>query len=243
MFRISKLSALLFICSSFIALSIITLSGCATGNKETFPVNIDEDIAYEANNAPEEPYEGSLWKDNGSLCELFIDPKARRVGDIVTISVVETSSASNAADTNTSRNSSISASITSLLGLENNASFPTGSGFDPFGSIEASASNTFKGSGVTNRSGNLAASITARVTDVLPNGNLKILGKREITINKEKQYITLTGIIRPNDISSDNIILSTYISDAKIAYTGTGVVNDRQNPGWLATVFDVVWPF
>jgi flagellar L-ring protein precursor FlgH len=206
-------------------------------------VNIDKDVGYEKNETPVKAYEGSLWKDNGPLCELFIDPKARRVGDIVTISVVETSTASNAADTNTSRNSSISAQISNLLGLENYDRFPSGSGFDPFGSIEASANSTFKGAGVTNRSGNLAASITARVTEVMPNGNLKILGVREITINKEKQFLTLTGVIRPTDISSENIILSTYISDAKILYTGTGVVNERQTPGWLARVFDVVWPF
>ena len=243
MFCRSKQLLFLFMYTWFIILAIAALSSCATAKKDPCPVNIDEDTMYEEHNVQERTYEGSLWQDNGTLCELFMDPKARRVGDIVTISVVETSVASNAADTNTARNSSISASIKNLLGLENNDSFPTGSGFDPFGSIEATANSTFNGSGVTNRSGNLAASITARVTDVLPNGNLKILGKREITINKEKQYITLTGIIRPNDISSDNIILSTYISDAKIAYTGTGVVNDRQSPGWLATVFDVVWPF
>jgi flagellar L-ring protein precursor FlgH len=134
-------------------------------------------------------------------------------------------------------------SLKNFLGFEENDRFPSGSGFDPFGSIEGSTSNSFKGSGATKRSGNLAASITARVTRVLPNGNLEILGKREITVNNEKQYIALTGIIRPRDISSNNVVLSTYISDAKIVYTGTGVVNDRQNPGWLARVLDTVWPF
>lgn len=227
-----------------LAVCIAAFVGCATtGKTELEPLKIDEDVICEANEKPTKTYEGSLWENNGPLSDLFIDPKARKVGDIVTISIVETSSASNNADTNTSRTSSIDASITNLLGLENNSTFPRGSGFTPFGSVTGSSSNSFQGSGNTNRSGELAASLTARVTEVLPNGNLRILGRREITINNERQYIALSGIIRPRDISSDNVILSTFISDAKIAYTGTGIINDVQKPGWLARVFNAVWPF
>ena len=223
----------------------ICFSGCSAGRNNVQPIAVgnDDDIMCEVKEEPVEMNEGSLWRNNGALNELFMDTRARRVGDTITISIVETSSASNNADTDTSRSSSVSMSITNLLGLENNDRFPSGSGFDPFGSVTGATNNTFKGSGATNRSGKLAASITARVTDVLPNGNLKILGKREITVNNEKQYLALTGIIRPRDISSDNVVLSTYISDAKIVYTGSGIVNDRQNPGWLARVLDTVWPF
>ena len=203
----------------------------------------DDDILCEATDEPVKTCEGSLWQDDGLLNELFMDPKARRVGDIVTIRIVESSSASNDANTDTSKSSSLSMSLTKFLGLENNNTFPSGSGFDPFGSIQGSTNNTFKGSGTTKRSGKLDAFITARVTKVLPNGTLKILGKREITVNNEKQVLALTGIIRPRDISADNVILSKYISDAKIVYTGAGVVNDKQNPGWLVRVLDTVWPF
>jgi flagellar L-ring protein FlgH len=192
---------------------------------------------------PLERSEGSLWQENGQMNNLFADSKARQVGDIVTINVVEASSASNEADTNTSKNSTLSAQLSNLLGLENNASFPMSSGFDPFGSVSSSVNNSFQGAGATNRSGKLAASISARVTRVLPNGNLEIIGQREITINSETQIIALTGIIRPRDISTDNVVLSTYISDAKIIYSGSGVVNDRQRPGWFVRVFDTVWPF
>jgi flagellar L-ring protein precursor FlgH len=203
----------------------------------------NDEFIYEVREEPVEKAEGSLWQETASFNEMFMDPRARRVGDIVTISIVESSSASNNADTDTSTSSSVSMSISNFLGLETNDSFPTGSGFDPFGSITGTTNNTFQGSGVTNRSGELAASMTARVTRVFPNGNLEILGKREITINNEKQYLALTGIVRPRDISSDNVVLSTYISDAKIVYTGTGVVNDKQEPGWLVRVLDTVWPF
>jgi flagellar L-ring protein precursor FlgH len=79
--------------------------------------------------------------------------------------------------------------------------------------------------------------------DILPNGNLIIMGSREVMVNREKQEITLSGIVRPRDVSAENVVLSTYISDAKIAYSGSGIINDRQRPGWLARAIDVVWPF
>jgi len=222
----------------------VYLSGCATELKAEKPITIiDEAVFAEINDEPVQNHEASIWRDNASLNELFMDPRARKVGDIVTISIVESSSASNNAETDTARSSSVSMSIKNLLGLENNDRFPSGSGFDPFGSITGTTNNTFQGTGKTKRSGELAASISARVTEVFPNGNLKILGKRKIAVNNEIQYLALTGIIRPRDISSSNVVLSTYITDAKIVYTGTGIVSDRQNPGWLARVLDSVWPF
>ena len=85
--------------------------------------------------------------------------------------------------------------------------------------------------------------MTARVVDLLANGNMIIEGNREVRVNAENQLITLTGIIRSRDISSENIILSTYIADARISYSGSGVLNDRQRPGWLSRILDKVWPF
>jgi flagellar L-ring protein FlgH len=79
--------------------------------------------------------------------------------------------------------------------------------------------------------------------DILPNGNLFIEGNREVRVNNENQMMTLTGVIRPRDITANNVIQSTYIADARIAYSGKGVLNERQRPGWLARVLDVIWPF
>jgi flagellar L-ring protein precursor FlgH len=101
----------------------------------------------------------------------------------------------------------------------------------------------FAGDGATTRSGTLSAFITCRVVDVRPNGNLKIVGTREVMVNNENQLIILSGIIRPRDISDENVIMSTFISDAKIAYSGSGIVDDRQRPGWLANLLNNVWPF
>lgn len=225
----------------------MTISGCSTRRRDVRPKM--EPINYETKKKPPVKHEGSLWEDNGPLSELFINPKARRVGDIVTISIVEASSAHNNATTDTSRASSLTAGIEKFFGLgdkyreKNYRSLPEY--FDPFQkvAVKGSLESGFKGDGATSREGKLTAYITARVTDVLPNGNLVIVGSREIMVNNETQFITLSGIIRPRDISPDNVILSTCISDARIAYSGIGVVDDRQRPGWLANILNRIWPF
>ncbi len=186
--------------------------------------------------------DGSLWNDNGPLNELFVNPKAGRIGDIVTVMIVESSKATNEASTDTQRASEFSAQIEKFLGLQND--YPKESAnFNPFGEIKAGLESTFKGKGATKRSGKLDAKITARVVEVLPGGNLRIRGFRQVMINNEAQLITLTGIIRPRDISVENVVLSSRIADARITYNGIGVVNDRQRPGWLARFFDVIFPF
>ncbi|RPJ74558.1 MAG: flagellar basal body L-ring protein FlgH, partial [Desulfobacteraceae bacterium] len=116
---------------------------------------------------------------------------------------------------------------------------------NPFGAaaIKGSMTSEFEGDGTTSRSGDLSAFITCRVSDVLANGNLRIVGTREILVNHENQVIVLSGVIRPRDISDQNIIASRFISDAKIAYSGSGVIDDRQRPGWMANFLNTVWPF
>ena len=99
------------------------------------------------------------------------------------------------------------------------------------------------GDGETTRDNTMTATISARVIDVTMDGNMVIQGYREVKTNNETQHIILSGIIRPQDISSDNSVLSSYIADARIEYSGTGVLTDKQRPGWFARVFDVVWPF
>lgn len=188
------------------------------------------------------PSQGSLWVEQGGLSEMFINQKARRIGDIVTIKIVETASATNQASTATDRKNDMSIGLTSLFGFENRYT-PTSSFFNPFSSLAGGYDSEFEGTGATKRSGALEAFITARIVQQLPNGNMIIEGNREVRVNNENQIITLTGMVRPRDISSENIILSTYIADARIAYSGSGIVNDRQKPGWLTRILDVIWPF
>jgi flagellar L-ring protein FlgH len=194
---------------------------------------------------PEEkpqPAAGSIWQGENDKSLLFVGKKARYINDIVTIIVSETAQGDNKATTGTSRNTSNSAAITSLLGLEN-AIIKHNADMNGTISLGGTSSNSLKGTGDTSRNGTLSATISARVTRVLDNGNLLIEGRRQLTINAEDQFIIITGIIRSQDITSDNTIQSQYIADARIIYTGDGVVNDKMRPGWLTRVVDWVWPF
>lgn len=202
---------------------------------------------------PESGYaDNSLWQAGSGVNGLFQDTKARRVGDIVTVRIDESSKATNKANTQTGRDSSLSAGIETLFGVENwwkdvlLKKLPSDAPkLSPFGgvAVKGGMQSEFSGDGSTSRSGDLTAFITCRVTEVLPNGNLRIVGTREVLVNHENQIIILSGVIRPRDITNDNIIKSTFVSDAKIAYSGTGVIDDRQRPGWMANLLNALWPF
>lgn len=230
------------------------LSGCAGPRpavKPTVQPTAVQAHPLSAHDAGQQDRSGSLWRAGGPLNDLFMDTKARNVGDVVTVKIEESAEATNSADTKTGRSSSLQAGIDKLFSLEDwyqdhvldySDSLPK---FNPFGktSVQGSMQSDFNGTGTTSRSGDLKAFITCRVAQVLPNGNLQIVGSREVMVNNENQLIILTGVIRPRDISDNNVILSTYVSNAKIAYSGTGVIDDRQRPGWLANLLNAVWPF
>lgn len=198
------------------------------------------------------PPTGSIWPGENAKNSLFTDNKARHVDDIITIVIDEYSSGINSADTTTSRDTKNLAGISSLLGMEKyiarrnrdltNGDIETG-GLLPSIQVGGSSKNSLTGKGKTSRDSKLKAKITARVVRVLPNGNLSIEGRRRLTVNAEDQYIVVSGIIRPEDITSSNVISSQYIADAKIVYTGKGVINDKMRPGWLTRVVDWTWPF
>lgn len=187
--------------------------------------------------------EASLWSANGNR-GLFQDLRASRIGDLVTVNIVETSKANKKAGTKSGRESSIDAGISNVMGWETKLDkIGVPAAFSNTNMFKANMQNSFNGSGETSRDESMTASITARVIDVMPDGNLLIRGTREIRVNNETQFITLSGLIRPSDISPDNTVLSSYIADAKIAYTGRGPVSDKQRPGWLMRAVDFVWPF
>jgi len=189
--------------------------------------------------APQPSYaSGSLWQ--ASSIGLAQDMKARVRGDIITVVISEQASASKQASTGTGRSSSMSAGIPKLLGLETTG---VRNWADLSELLNASFSSKFNGSGNTSRQETLQATISAKVVDVIPNGNLLIEGRRNVKVNNEDQVIVLTGTVRGRDVSSDNTISSALIADARIAYSGKGVISDRQKPGWLMETLDYVWPF
>jgi len=160
---------------------------------------------------------------------LFSDQKANHVGDAVTILVVETSSASNTAQTTASR--------TSGLSLTAAGNLPSSTATPPSVGATVGTTNSFSGQGATSSGGSIQAQISATVDSVLPNGNLWVVGNRTIVINGEEQIIKISGVIRPSDIQTDNSVYSYNISDATIIFKGNGIVSRVQEPGWLTKFF------
>jgi len=230
-------------------LFLFVIAGCSSNinmvKKDEFIPVPEEKISL--------PPTGSIWPGENAKNSLFTDNKARHVDDIITIVIDESSSGSNSANTTTGRDTSTLAGISALLGVDrqiarSNSDLTDGAdihtaGLLPSIKIGGSSKNSLTGKGNTSRDGKLEAKITARVVKILPNGNLSIEGRRWLTVNAEDQYIVVSGIIRPEDITSSNVISSQYIADAKIVYTGKGVINDKMRPGWLTRVVDWAWPF
>jgi flagellar L-ring protein precursor FlgH len=216
------------------ALGVLAWTGCTTPQSSTKTTIFFPPQASQQAFQPPGTTEGSLWSAKRTI-NLVSDPKARNVGDIVTINVVESASASKNATTKTSRDSNLAANWTGVLQKL--------SGDWVGGEVSAGFQNSFDGKGETTRSSQLAAYITAQVIQVLPNGYLVIQGNRQVRVNNENQIINVQGVIRTEDINSNNVVLSTYIADARIELIGEGVVSDKQRPGWLARILDWVWPF
>lgn len=166
-----------------------------------------------------------IARNHSASVSLFSDNKARRVGDTLTIVINENASATSQAATKTSKNENLNYGPGFGPLLHN---IPT---FGLSGSIGSNAS------GSTNRTDNLTASIAVTVTQVLPNGNLAIEGKRTVGMNAETQEITLIGVVRPQDIAFDNTIQSPLVADAQIKYGGRGPVGDKQHDGIISRVF------
>lgn len=184
----------------------------------------------------------SLWVENHQGNYLFSDHKARRINDVVTVNIIEQSDAEAEVETKSDKSSTLSAGLSGLLGFERVAARRNPNmKLDTL--IGAKTSTKFTGKGETTRSGKLVASMSCLVVDVLPNGNLFIRGQRRLRLNDEEIIMVLSGIVRPRDISADNVIPSTLIADARIEYTGEGVLADKTKPGWFTRAFEKAWPF
>ncbi len=159
--------------------------------------------------------------------------------------MLESISGSGAADTATARNSTLDAKVTGFFGAPLNLGKSNlyGNGYTFSPSVTGSMADDFKGTGTTNRTGSIVGTITARVTEVMPNGTLSVESRKEITINHEKQVLILRGAVRPEDISITNMVASNKVADAEIFLVGDGVLQEKQKPGWLVRILNGVWPF
>lgn len=169
---------------------------------------------------------GSLWTTSSRA--ITEDNRAHRVGDVITIVVQESATASSSANTKASRSDSAKFNgVTGGMSTLNHL----------LTSLGSSADNSIDGQGQTNRTGSLVTKLTVVVTEVLAGGNMRVEGTREMTVNKEKQKVTISGIIRPQDVGPGNTVSSIALANASIQFDGKGPVGDRQKRGLISTVF------
>ncbi|MEE9239900.1 MAG: flagellar basal body L-ring protein FlgH [bacterium] len=185
----------------------------------------------------------SLWSDKSPF--FFVDRRASKVGDIITVLISESSNAKKEADTDINKTGSLAYTVPALPGYGEPLAAPRGRArrFDPADTLRTSSSNRTDIETEIERTDSLSATISARVVEVFPNGNLFVEGRREITTHGETLIVMVSGIVRPEDIDSNNSIQSKFIADAKIVYTGDGILAEAQSPGWLSRVATILWPF
>lgn len=175
--------------------------------------------------APAAPARGdSLYREE-TFQPLAADRKAFRVGDVLTVQVLESSTASTTTDTRTRRTNELAG----VVGKVDDARQYGGT---------LSVHGAFDGGGATQRSNKLLATISVTVREVLPGGDLRVAGEQDLTVNQERHRVTVGGIVRPQDVSSDNVVVSTRLADAHIQYLGDGDLSDRQRRAWWRRLAD-----
>ncbi|MGD9823525.1 flagellar basal body L-ring protein FlgH [Desulfobacter sp.] len=218
-------------------------TGClSSGGDPAFSV-VPQDAMPEPAVQPEytmaKPAEGSLWTAQNRF--LLDDTKAAYVGDTVIVDIVENASSEMEVNSENERTTRMSVGVPTFNVLGKATHLGGGSGGGNL--IDTSFENSTKGEATSDRSGNVTASIAARVTEVMPNGNLSIFGRRAMKVDNEVQYIMVSGIVRPDDIDSDNRVESTSLADSRIEYYGKGALADKQKPGWGTRIIDNIWPW
>lgn len=247
---------------AIMATTCALLAGAAgTGCVETSLLEGREPMNYEAIEVPPSrpASDGSIWTgstQSGSF--LFFDEKAARPGDLVTVVIIEQTEAEGDARTETDANRIANVGLASDVGFQKLVAQPIQGllrvfGFDDQGTgrdqgerlnvVQSSMSNEFTGEGMTSRRGSFTGVITCRVIGVLPNGILHIRGRRSVVVNHEAQYVTLEGLVRREDLTIENSVLSNSIAEMRLSYDGMGVLDDKQRPGFMARVLDWVYPF
>ncbi len=197
----------------------------------------------------------SLWRTGARA--FFKDQRASRIGDLLTVSINIEDSAQIGNTTNRSREFEEDTGIDGFFGLQNqiprifaNSDAAAGSvsagilnDFDPTQLVDLDSGSEFTGTGSVNRNETIDLEVAAIVTDVLPNGNLVIQGRQEVRVNFEKRELLIAGIVRPEDISSTNVIEHSRIAEARIIYGGRGHITDVQQPRYGAQLYDIIFPF
>ncbi|WP_414900001.1 flagellar basal body L-ring protein FlgH [Sphingomonas flavalba] len=176
---------------------------------------------------------GAIYQASSGYSALYEGTRARRVGDMITILLVEQTVAQKVAGSTTARQGGIGLTPPKVGPLS----------FVPDGSLQASGDQKFNGKGTAEQSNKLQGEVSVTVADVLPNGIMRVRGQKQVTLNRGDEYIQISGLIRPADVDAYNRVLSTRVADARITYTGKGDVQRASRQGWLQRFFSAVSPF
>jgi len=216
-----------------VAIITVVLSGCS-GTPTPKPDPAYAPAAPVAMKAPQQT-NGSIYQASYNVA-LFEDMKARRIGDIINIILTESTQSSKNAKTNLAKTSEMTLVNPTIMG---------GAAAAGSGTFENSidSEHAFDGSGSSSQSNSLSGNIAVTVVEILPNGNMKVRGEKLLTLNQGSEHIRVSGIVRPNDVRSDNSVLSTQVANARISYGGTGALADANTNGWLSQFFMKAWPF
>ncbi len=232
--------------SSFISKFLVTallmqvLAGCSTYVSQ-LEGQAFEPVDPAVNLASEQPSNGAIFR-SGQSGLFATDQRARRVGDILTVTFNEIFAATKAQTAASSKADAFA--VTLPTGLPNilTGGFDTDAGGNGAG-LTAGTNRTFSGAGNAAQSNSFTGSLAVTVTRVFPNGNMEVAGQKEITLNNGNEYVRVKGIVRPEDISATNIVSSTRLADAQIRYTGSGHLADASKPGWLSQFMRAISPF
>ncbi|HVY83934.1 MAG TPA: flagellar basal body L-ring protein FlgH [Caulobacterales bacterium] len=181
----------------------------------------------------------SLWR--AGRRSFFNDQRAQRVGDILTVEIEIDDKAEVTNSSDRSRSSSTSAGVTNFFGAEQALGHLLGA--DPSTLVNAESSSDHSGDGAINRKEKIELNLAAVVVDTLPNGNLVIAGRQEVRVNGELRELTVSGVIRPEDISANNTIRHDQIAEARVSYGGRGSISAVQRPNWGQRIADAITPW
>ncbi len=233
-----------------LVLAGLAVAGCAPASKQASPMPQVTPTVAKAPPPAENP--GSVFSQNQPTF-LFDDTRARRIGDILTINIVDTSKSDLKAETKNDKNSSINMGVQNYFGgktfagnLPGQLGGPTFGMKGPIGTdpmVQASIAEKYQSKGETKRESAVTASIGCRIVNILPGGVMQVEGARQTRVNNENQIIVVKGLVRPIDVGPDNTVPSTQLADCQIEYYGEGDLADRQKSGWLTRVLDNVFPF
>lgn len=191
--------------------------------------------------AYEPPRANSLWRAGSR--SFFNDQRASRIGDILTVNIEIDDKAELSNSSNRTREASTSAGLSNFFGLERTLDQIFNNQFDSENLIGAEAESEHRGQGAINREEKIELTIAAVIVDRLPNGNLVLAGRQEVRINGELRELTVSGIIRPEDVTASNTINHTQIAEARISYGGRGSISAVQRPNWGQRIGDAITPW